>query len=51
MTTKIEKEIQSLDQIAKDIAVKLPKDQELLGKVSLILDIANMFSEAKRKET
>lgn len=51
MPIENKKEIQSLDQIAKDIAAKLPKDKESLGKVSLILDIAKMFSEAKRKET
>ena len=50
MADKLIKEMEPLDNFAKEVVSKLPKDKETAEKVSMVLDIAKMFSEAKRKE-
>lgn len=50
MTEQNKKELEPIDDFLKEVATKLPKDKETADKVAMVLDIAKMFSEAKRKE-
>lgn len=49
-----EKEMKKQERVANEFAnnviSKLPNDKETADKVAMVLDIAKMFSEAKRKE-
>ncbi len=47
---ELKKKEEAAKRFKNKIIAQLPKDEESLNKVSLIVEIAKMFSESKRKE-